>query len=222
MKNPARNIGLSLFLGTLVVTIIYVSANIMYTGVLPMQAIAGAEKDRVAVAAAHEIFGGAGTAIIAIMIMVSTFGCVNGLLLAGARVYYTMAQDGLFFKPAAHLNKNAVPQWALWAQFVVASLLSLSGRYGDLLDMISFVVVLFYVLTILGIFILRKKAPNHPRPYKAFGYPLLPVMYIIMGLAFCGLLLVYKPQYTWPGFLIVAIGIPLYYIARQSFRREEN
>ncbi len=218
MKNPQRNIGLSLFFGVLVVTIIYVSANVMYTGVLSMQDIAGAEKDRVAVAASNAIFGNAGTIIIALMIMVSTFGCNNGLILAGSRVYYTMAKDGLFFKPAASLNKNAVPQWALWSQALVASVLCLSGRYGDLLDMISFVVVLFYVLTILGIFILRKKAPNHPRPYKAFGYPLLPLLYIIMGLGFCGLLLAYKPDYTWPGFYIVAIGIPFYFVARRSFK----
>lgn len=215
MKNPQRNIGLSLFLGTLIVTIIYVSANVMYTGVLPMEAIAGAEKDRVAVAAAREIFGNLGTIIIAIMIMISTFGCDNGLILAGSRVYYTMAKDGLFFSQAARLNKNAVPQWGLWGQFVVASLLCLSGRYGDLLDMISFVVVLFYVLTIIGIFILRKKAPAVPRPYKAFGYPFLPMLYVLMGLSFCGLLLVYKPQFTWPGFAIVAIGIPLYWLARR-------
>jgi APA family basic amino acid/polyamine antiporter len=215
MKNPQRNIGLSLFLGTLIVTIIYVSANVMYTGVLPMEAIAGAEKDRVAVAAAQEIFGNLGTIIIALMIMISTFGCDNGLILAGSRVYYTMAKDGLFFRQAARLNKNAVPQWGLWGQFVVASLLCLSGRYGDLLDMISFVVVLFYVLTIIGIFILRKKAPAIPRPYKAFGYPFLPMLYVLMGLSFCGLLLVYKPQFTWPGFAIVAIGIPLYWLARR-------
>src|SRR5215218_754573 len=188
-------------------------ANVMYTAVLPLHDIASAPKDRVAVEATRAIFGSAGTYIIAVMIMISTFGCNNGLILAGARVYYTMAQDGLFFRQAASLNKNAVPQWALWAQMVVAAILCLSGKYGDLLDMISFVVVLFYVLTILGIFILRSKMPNAERPYKAFGYPFLPALYIIMGLAFCGLLLVYKPQYTWPGLIIVAIGIPLYFVA---------
>lgn len=216
IKNPKRNIGLSLFFGTLIVTVIYVTANVMYTAVLPLHDIATAPKDRVAVEASRAIFGPAGTYIIAVMIMISTFGCNNGLILAGARVYYTMAQDGLFFKQAAGLNKNAVPQWALWAQMIVASVLCLSGRYGDLLDMISFVVVLFYVLTILGIFILRSKRPDLERPYKAFGYPLLPALYILMGLTFCGLLLVYKPQYTWPGFIIVAIGIPLYFIARKG------
>src|SRR3569832_2892553 len=147
------------------------------------------------------------------MILISTFGCNNGLILAGARVYYTMAQDGLFFRQAGALNKNAVPQWALWAQMIVAAILCLSGKYGDLLDMISFVVVIFYVLTIQGIFILRQKRPDAERPYKAFGYPVLPVLYILMGLAFCILLIIYKPQFTWPGLIIVLIGIPLYYIA---------
>lgn len=216
IKNPGRNIGLSLFLGTLIVTVIYVAANVMYTGVLPLSEIAGAEKDRVAVAASQNIFGSAGTWIVAVMIMISTFGCNNGLILSGARVYYTMAKDGLFFKKAGQLNQNSVPGWALWAQCIIACLLCLSGKYGDLLDMISFVVVLFYMLTIWGIFILRKKQPDTPRPYKAFGYPFLPVMYIIMGMAFCILLLIYKPAYTWPGFIIVGIGVPLFYIAEKA------
>jgi basic amino acid/polyamine antiporter, APA family len=213
IKNPQRNIGFSLFLGTLIVTIVYVMANVMYTAVLPLQDIASAPKDRVAVEAARAIFGSAGTYIIAIMIMISTFGCNNGLILAGARVYYTMAKDGLFFKQAGKLNENAVPQWALWAQMLVASVLCLSGKYGDLLDMISFVVVIFYVLTILGIFILRNKRPNAERPYKAFGYPVLPAIYILLGIAFCLLLIKYKPQYTWPGLIIVLIGIPIYFVA---------
>jgi APA family basic amino acid/polyamine antiporter len=213
IKNPQRNIGFSLFLGTLIVTIVYVMANVMYTAVLPLQDIASAPKDRVAVEATRAIFGSAGTYIIAVMIMISTFGCNNGLILAGARVYYTMAQDGLFFKQAGTLNKNAVPQWALWAQMIVASILCLSGKYGDLLDMISFVVVIFYVLTILGIFILRQKRPDAERPYKAFGYPVLPVIYILMGISFCVLLIIYKPQYTWPGLIIVLIGIPIYFVA---------
>jgi APA family basic amino acid/polyamine antiporter len=213
IKNPKRNIGLSLFLGTLIVTLIYVAANIMYISVLPMNEIAFAKQDRVAVAAANEIFGNVGTYVIAAMIMVSTFGCINGLVLAGARVYYTMAQDGLFFKQAATLNKNAVPQWALWAQCVWASLLCLSGQYGDLLDMISFVVVLFYVLTIIGIFVLRAKRPDIERPYKAFAYPILPVIYIILGLTFCFFLITMKPLYAGIGLGIVLLGIPVYYIA---------
>ncbi|QNA45837.1 APC family permease [Lacibacter sediminis] len=213
IKNPKRNIGLSLFLGTLIVTLIYVAANVMYISVLPMNEIAFAKQDRVAVAAANEIFGNVGTYVIAAMIMISTFGCINGLVLAGARVYYTMAQDGLFFKQAGTLNKNAVPQWALWAQCVWASLLCLSGQYGDLLDMISFVVVLFYVLTIIGIFVLRAKRPDIERPYKAFAYPVLPIIYIILGLTFCFFLITMKPLYAGIGFGIVLLGIPVYYIA---------
>ena len=216
IKNPKRNIGLSLFLGTLIVTIIYIAANLMYLNVLPMAQIAKPEEDRLAVAAASVIFGSAGRAIIAVLIMVSTFGCINGLVMAGARVYYTMAQDGLFFKQAATLNKNAVPQWALWSQAVVAALLCLSGRYGELLDMVSFVVVIFYVLTIIGIFILRKKKPEMERPYKAFGYPVLPLIYVLMGTSFCILLVMFKPEYTWPGLIITLLGVPLYFFAVRS------
>ena len=213
IKNPKRNIGLSLFLGTLIVTVIYVCDNLVYLAVLPMDAIAHAEKDRVAVTASNVIFGDAGTYVIAVMIMISTFGCNNGLILAGARVYSTMAHDGLFFKKAATLNKFSVPGYALWIQFFVASILCLSGKYGDLLDMISFVAVMFYALTIYGIFILRKRLPNAERPYKAFGYPVLPAIYILMAIAFCILLIIYKPAYTWPGLIIVLIGIPIYYLA---------
>lgn len=213
IKNPQRNIGLSLFLGTLIVTIIYVAANFMYTAVLPLEAIAFAEKDRVGVVASNVIFGVAGTTIIALMIMVSTFGCNNGLILSGARVYYTMAKDGLFFKQVGELNKFSVPQRALWVQCVLVSIWCLSGKYGDLLDMISFVVVLFYMLTIIGIFILRKQRPEANRPYKAFGYPVLPCLYILMGITFCVLLIIYKPKFTWPGLIITLLGIPVYFMA---------
>jgi APA family basic amino acid/polyamine antiporter len=219
IKNPKRNIGLSLFLGTLIVTVIYIAANLMYLSVLPLHEIANAPSERVAVAASSVIFGNMGAYVIAVMIMISTFGCNNGLILAGARVYYTMAQDGLFFKKAGTLNKNAVPEWALWAQCIVAGLLCLSGKYGDLLDMVSFIVVIFYVLTIFGIFILRKKRPEMERPYKAFGYPVLPAIYILMGIAFCVLLIIYKPDFTWPGLIITLIGIPLYYIAVRNNKR---
>lgn len=220
IKNPKKNIGFSLFLGTLIVTIIYVSTNLMYLSVLPLHEIAFAKSDRVAVAASNVIFGDVGTYVIALMIMISTFGCNNGLILAGARVYYTMAQDGLFFKKAGTLNKNAVPEWALWAQCIVASLLCLSGKYGDLLDMVSFIVVIFYVLTIAGIFILRKKMPDAERPYKAFGYPVLPALYMLMGIAFCVMLIIYKPSFTWPGLIITLIGIPLYYLAVSNSKKE--
>ena len=221
IKNPKRNIGLSLFLGTMIVTIIYITANLMYVSVLPLNEIAFAPQDRVAVSASNAIFGNIGTYVIAVMIMISTFGCNNGLILAGARVYYTMAKDGLFFKPAGHLNENAVPQWALWAQCVVASVLCLSGKYGDLLDMVAFVVVIFYVLTIIGIFVLRKKQPNLERPYKAFGYPVLPVIYIILGIIFCIFLIKMKPVYAGSGLIIVLLGLPLYYLAVAN-RKKEN
>ena len=216
IKNPKRNIGLSLFLDTLIVTVIYISANLMYLSVLPLNEIANAPADRVAVAASNVIFGNIGTYVIAVMIMISTFGCNNGLILAGARVYYTMAKDGLFFKKAGTLNENAVPAWALWAQCIVAGLLCLSGRYGDLLDMVSFIVVIFYILTIIGIFILRKKRPELERPYKAFGYPVLPAIYILMGTCFCVLLIIYKPNFTWPGLIITLLGVPLYYLALRN------
>jgi APA family basic amino acid/polyamine antiporter len=213
IKNPKRNIGLSLFLGTLIVTLIYILMNVVYLATVPLDNLAFATDNRVALSASQAIFGNYGTTIIAIMIMISTFGCNNGLILAGARVYYTMAEDGLFFKKAGSLNKNSVPQWALWIQCLVACLLCLSGKYGDLLDMVSFIVVIFYVLTIAGIFILRKRNPDAERPYKAFGYPVLPLLYILMGLTFCALLIVYKPQFTWPGLIITLTGIPLYYMA---------
>jgi APA family basic amino acid/polyamine antiporter len=222
MNNPKRNIGLSLFLGTLIVTIIYVSANVMYTGVLSLHDIATADRDRVAVAASQVIFGTAGTAVIAVMIMISTFGCNNGLILSGARVYYSMAKDGVFFKRTGTLNKNSVPEFGLWLQALVAGILCLSGKYGDLLDMISFVAVLFYVLTILGIFILRVKRPDVERPYKAFLYPLLPAIYIVMGVAFCILLLIYERTYTLYGLCIVLIGIPIYFIAQRNSTHEDT
>jgi APA family basic amino acid/polyamine antiporter len=212
IQNPKRNIGLSLALGTIMVTVLYLLTNIMYTGVLSLHDMAYADKDRVAVAASHVIFGTYGTVIIALMIMVSTFGCNNGLIMAGARVYYSMAKDGLFFKKVGTLNKNSVPAFGLWIQCVFACLWCLSGHYGDLLDMISFVVVMFYMLTITGIFILRKKRPDADRPYKAFGYPFLPAIYIVMGMAFCILLIIYKPNYTWPGLIITLLGIPVYYL----------
>jgi basic amino acid/polyamine antiporter, APA family len=213
IKNPKRNIGLSLFLGTLIVTVIYILANVVYLATVPVHELAFAKDNRVALSASEAIFGSSGTIIIAIMIMISTFGCNNGLILAGARVYYTMANDQLFFKKAGTLNKNSVPEWALWIQCAMSCALCLSGRYGDLLDMVSFVVVIFYVLTIAGIFILRKKRPDADRPYKAFGYPVLPAIYILMGISFCTLLIIYKSKFTWPGLVITLIGIPLYYLA---------
>lgn len=219
IKNPKRNIGLSLFLGTLTVSVIYITTNLMYLNALSLDQIAFPGGDRVAVAASNAIFGNAGALVIAVMIMISTFGCNNGLILAGARVYYTMANDGLFFKKAGKLNEKAVPEWALWAQAMVASILCLSGGYNDLLDMIAFVVVIFYVLTIIGIFVLRNTRPNIERPYKAFGYPILPALYIILGSVFCIFLIIFKPLYTLWGLGIVLAGIPVFYITIYNRKR---
>ena len=229
MKNPQRNIGLSLFLGTLIVTLIYVSANLMYVAVLPIGThgehaqgaanLAFAQDNRVALSVSNAVFGDVGTLILAVLIMVSTFGCNNGLILAGARVYYTMAKDGLFFRQTGELNRHAVPEYALWIQCAMACLLCLSGRYGELLDMVSFVVVLFYVLTIIGIFILRRKRPDAERPYRAFGYPVLPLLYILMGTAFCILLLMFQKPYPYYGLGIVLLGIPIYFVALSRKKR---
>ncbi|MCC9018838.1 MULTISPECIES: APC family permease [Flavobacterium] len=212
IKNPKRNVGLSLFLGTFIVTIIYVLTNLMYLAVVPFEEIATAKSDRVAVVASHYIFGNIGTLIIAIMIMISTFACNNGLIMAGARVYYTMAKDGVFFKKAAVLNESSVPGWALWAQCFWASALCLTGKYGDLLDFVIIIVLIFYILTIYGIFILRKKMPNIERPYKAFGYPFLPMLYIVIASAICISLLITKFSTCGWGVLIMLTGIPVYYL----------
>jgi APA family basic amino acid/polyamine antiporter len=214
IKNPKRNVGLSLFLGTFIVTIIYVLTNLMYLAVVPLNEIATAKSDRVAVVASQYIFGDIGTLIIAIMIMISTFACNNGLIMAGARVYYTMAKDGLFFKKAAVLNEWSVPAWALWAQCVWASALCLTGKYGDLLDFVIIIVLIFYILTIYGIFILRKKMPHVDRPYKAFGYPFLPLLYTVIASAICISLLLTKFSTCGWGILIMLIGIPVYYVTK--------
>lgn len=216
IKNPKRNVGLSLFLGTFIVSIIYVLANLMYLAVIPLESIAFAKSDRVAVVASQNIFGDMGTYIIAIMIMISTFACNNGLIMAGARVYYTMAKDKLFFKKAAHLNQASVPSWALWAQCIWASILCLTGKYGDLLDFVVIIVLIFYILTIYGIFILRKKRPDTERPYKAFGYPILPALYIIIASALIIGLLYSKFSTCGWGIFIMLLGIPIYYIIREK------
>lgn len=216
IKNPKRNVGLSLFLGTLVVSIIYVLTNLMYLAVIPFDEIATAKSDRVAVVASQYIFGNIGTLIIAVMIMISTFACNNGLIMAGARVYYTMAKDGLFFKKAAHLNDASVPAWALWAQCLWASALCLTGKYGDLLDFVIIIVLIFYILTIYGIFILRKTRPDAERPYKAFGYPFLPLVYIVIASAVSIALLFTKTSTCGWGVLIMLIGIPIYYLVKEK------
>lgn len=215
IKNPKRNVGLSLFLGTAIVSVIYVITNLMYLAVMPLEAIAFAPQERVAVAASQFIFGETGTYIIAVMIMISTFACNNGLIMAGARVYYTMAKDGLFLKKAENLNKFSVPSWGLWIQCVWASALCLTGKYGDLLDYVMIIVIIFYILTIIGIFILRKKMPNAERPYKAFGYPLLPAVYVVLASIICLFLLIDRTSTCGWGVVIMLSGIPVYYLTRK-------
>lgn len=222
IKNPSRNVGLSLALGTIIVTVVYLLTNLMYTGVVSLEQMAASEKDRIAMTVSQEIFGAIGITIIAVMIMISTFGCNNGLIMAGARVYYSMAQDGLFFRKVGKLNKFAVPGIALWLQCIIASLWSLSGKYGDLLDMISCTVVIFYVMAIIGIYRLRRSRPDMERPYKAFGYPVLPLVYIVMGILFIVLMVVYKPLYTWAGIAITLLGVPLYFLIRKNINPSSN
>ncbi|MBE8712156.1 APC family permease [Sphingobacterium hungaricum] len=218
IENPKKNVVKAMIIGTSAVMILYVLVNYVYLNALDRDGIAFAANDRVAVAASQSIFGNAGTIIIAVLVMVSTFGCNNGLILAGSRVFQTMAKDGLFFKPAVKNNKNDVPSNALWMQGVWASLLCLSGQYGNLLDMISFVIVLFYMITVFGVIYLRIKEPQIERPYKTWLYPITPIIYLLIGTAFCVLLLIYKQQYTWPGFILVLIGLPVYYFINRKKR----
>lgn len=218
IKKPERNVGLSLFVGTLVVTILYVSINLMYLNTLTITEIANAPADRIAVAAAEKIFSGMGAGIIAGLIIVSTFGCNNGLIMSGARVYYTMANDGFFLPSAGKLNKQGVPGRALLMQFIWASILCLSGTYGQLLDYIVFTSLLFYILTIYGIFKLRKTQPDTPRPYKAFGYPIIPALYIILASIICITLFIDENKIinVGAGLLIVLTGVPIYYYLKKK------
>lgn len=222
VKNPKRNVARSLFFGTLLVTVIYMLVNLVYVAILPMHAIAFAPADRVAASASVFIFGETGALIIAFLILVSTFGCNNGLILSGARVYYSMARDRLFFPKAGRLNSRGVPGHGIWIQCIWASALCLSGTYSDLLNYIISVVLIFYILTIAGIYILRRKYPEAPRPYKAPGYPVLPALYILMAAFICISLFVYRPLYTWPGLGLVMLGIPLYYFMRGKNRKQAS
>ncbi|HEX8097945.1 MAG TPA: amino acid permease [Pyrinomonadaceae bacterium] len=237
VKNPQRNIPLSLAAGTGLVITLYVLANVAYLVTLPLAGIQKAPDDRVATAALGVIFGGAGATIMAIAIIISTFGCNNGLILAGARVYYAMARDGLFFKATGKLNDKHVPAMGLVLQCVWASLLVLprtrtygpagapladptggyvyGNLYSNLLDYVVFSVLIFYVLTIIGLFILRSKRPDAERPYKAFGYPLVPALYVVAATAIMLVLIIYKTATTWPGLVIVLTGIPVYFIWRK-------
>ena len=226
VKNPRRNIPLSLVLGAGAVVLLYFLANVAYVVTLPVQGtpeaadvfgrgIQFAQFDRVGTAAAEMIFGPAAAVIMAVLIMIATFGCNNGLILSGARVYYAMAKDGLFFEPAGRLNRRSVPGPALVVQCVWASLLCLSGTYSDLLDYVVFAVLVFFVLIVSGIFILRRKRPDWERPYKAWGYPVVPGLYVLVAAAIAVDLLVFKTKYTLPGLLIVLLGIPVYFLRKR-------
>jgi APA family basic amino acid/polyamine antiporter len=214
--NPRRNIPLSLALGTGLVTLLYILANVAYIYALPLAGIQQAAEDRVGTAAAQSILGPGAEVIMAVAIMISTFGCENGLILAGARVYYAMARDGLFFKGVGQLSERGVPAAGLIFQGVWASLLTLSGTYSQLLDYVIFAALLFYVLTVIGIFILRRQRPEAERPYKAFGYPFVPALYVALATLIMIDLLIYKPDFTWPGLIIVAAGIPVYFLWRRK------
>jgi basic amino acid/polyamine antiporter, APA family len=225
--NPRRTIPLALIAGTAVVTLLYMAANIAYLMLLPLdgspagtdavaRGIMFAAEDRVGTAAASVIFGAPAVYIMAAMIMVSTFGCNNGLILSGARVYYAMARDGLFFKKAGTLNGSDVPGRALIVQAAWACLLCLTGTYSDLLDYVIFAVLVFFSLTVGGVLLLRRKNPDAERPFRAPGYPVTPIVYIVLATAIAADLLVYKPAYTWPGVIIVLLGIPVYFLWRRK------
>jgi APA family basic amino acid/polyamine antiporter len=235
VKNPRRNIPLSLIMGTGFVVTVYFLATLGYLMVLPMhgdphgatalaRGLQFASEDRVGTAALEVIFHSSGAYLMAAAILVSTFGCANGLSLAGARVYYAMSQDGLFFKSVGKLSeKYKTPSAGLFVQACWTALLCVSGSYSQLLDYIIFAVLVFYILTILGLFVLRVKQPNADRPYKALGYPVLPALYIVMASWICIVLLRYKPQYTWPGLVLVLLGIPVYlFWSRRSQPRTQE
>jgi APA family basic amino acid/polyamine antiporter len=223
IKEPHRNIPRSLLLGTTIVTVLYILANVAYLCLLPLKGnpdgadafsrgIQFATEGRVGTAAATIIFGNVATTVMAVLIMISTFGCNNGIILAGARLFYAMGQDKLFFGRAAKLNSKGVPAFALWIQCIWASGLCLSGSYNDLLTYATFASLLFYMVTIAGIFVLRRREPDAPRPYRALAYPWLPALYIIVTAAICIDLLIFQTRYTAGGLIIVAIGLPLYFI----------
>jgi APA family basic amino acid/polyamine antiporter len=215
LKNPQKDLPVAMVAGVGIVTLLYVLANVAYLNVLPAEAIAGAPQDRVGTAALEAMFGSAGLYVMAVAIMISTFGCNNGLILSGARVYYAMARDNLFFRRAGDLHPTyRTPALALIVQAVWTGLLALSGTYSDLLNYIIFGAVLFYMLTVIGLFALRIKRPDAPRPVKAPGYPWLPAIYVVATGLICANLLIQKPLYTWPGLIIVAIGVPVYFAWR--------
>jgi len=216
IRNSRRNLPLALALGAGAVSILYLACNTVYLMLLPMAAIQNAAEDRVATAAVAAVLGPAAVQLMAAAIMISTFGCVNGLILAGARVYYAMAGDGLFFRQVAKVHPTRfTPVWSLVVQCLWGCALTLSGTYSELLDYVIFAVLLFYILTIGGIFVLRRKRPDMERPYRAWGYPVLPILYIAVAGLIEILLLLYKPRYTWPGLIVVLLGIPVYFLWRR-------
>lgn len=221
IRNPRRDLPLALAFGTGVVILLYVLTNFAYMAELPVvgnaagttlftRGISHATGDRVASAAMQMVWGGVGASVTAILVMISTFGCANGLILTGARVIYAMAKDRVFFPAAGLLNTASVPAFALIIQGVWASVLTLSGTYSELLDYVIFAQLLFYVVTVAAVFVLRRKRPDAPRPYRAFGYPWIPIGYILAAGAMMFDLLIVKPAYTWPGLLIVLAGVPVY------------
>jgi len=215
IRNPRRNLPLALALGVSIVSALYLACNLVYLNVLPLEAIQQAPEDRVAAAAAQRMLGPPAVQAMAAAIMISTFGCANGMILAGARVYYAMARDGLLFAALARLHpERRTPNVSLAAQCAWACLLTLSGTYSDLLDYVIFAVLLFYILTIAGVFVLRRSRPDMLRPYRALGYPVLPALYIVLAGLIEVLLLIYKPKYTWPGLIIVLLGAPFYALWR--------
>ena len=233
VKNPSRNLPLSLALGTLIVMTLYILANVAYLRVLPLsgdpnghtalaRGIQYAAEGRVGTATLEVIFGPVGAVVMAIAILISGFGCNNGLILAGARIYYAMAKDGLFFKSVGKVNKFHAPGAALVVQCIWASVLCLSGTYSQLLDFLIFAVLIFYILTLTGLFVLRRTRPNMERPYRAIGYPVLPAIYLIMAVFIEIQLLRYKPQYTWPGLIIVLLGVPVYFLWSRSRNSEST
>ena len=215
VRNPQRNLPLSLFIGTSTVILIYILANVAYIYVLGVDQIAAADNKRLGTVMMEAILGSNGKLFMAAMIMVSTFGCLNGVIFTAARVYYAMAKDNLFFKPAAQLNKNGVPAKSLTFQMVWASLLCFTGSYSDLLDYIMFAVMIFYVLTVSGLFVLRKKRPDWDRPYKAFGYPVLPAIYVLLAASVSYFMLVNNNTNCLRGLIIMLIGIPVYFLFRK-------
>jgi APA family basic amino acid/polyamine antiporter len=214
IENPERNLPLSLLIGTGSVLFLYVLINFIYINALSISEIQHAEQSRVGTLLLQKVFGDNGAIIMAVLIMVSTFGCVNGIILSGSRVYKVMAEEGLFFKQAAQLNKHQSPQKSLTYQAIWASLLVLSGSYGDLLDYVVFAVLIFYILTVGAVFILRKKQPHADRPYKVIAYPFLPILYIVMALIICISLLVFKTAFAFTGLCLVLLGVPIYYFVK--------